>query len=98
MRSKNSGPFELTFDVMFATEADYEYVKDLKLLDANFVKKSWQASDDDILALMWFKPALAWKCTIKRSWPQGSFGERDTFGTAQHGPLMSLKVGSGVRN
>ena len=93
MRSKNSGPFELTFDVMFATQEDYDYVKSLDLLNAEFVKRSWRADKSDILALMWFPPALAWKCTIKRSWPQGSFGERDTFGTAQHGPLMSLQVG-----
>jgi hypothetical protein len=81
---------------MFATEEDYEYVKGLDILDAEFVKRSWRATDSDILALMWFRPALAWKCTIKRSWPQGSFGERDTFGTAQHGPLMSLRVDRGL--
>jgi hypothetical protein len=81
---------------MFATEEDYEYVKSLDILDAEFVKRSWRATDSDILALMWFRPALAWKCTIKRSWPQGSFGERDTFGTAQHGPLMSLRVDRGL--
>ena len=77
---------------MFSTEKDYEFVKSLDILNADFVKRSWQAADDDILALMWFRPALAWKCTIKRSWDQGSFGERDTFGTAQHGPLMDLSL------
>lgn len=98
VRSKNSGPFEITFDVMFAAREDWEYVQSLNLLNAEFVKKAWRCTDDDILALMWFEPALAWKCTIKRGWEQGSFGERDTFGTAQHGPLMALKVGTGVRN
>jgi hypothetical protein len=80
---------------MFTTEKDYQFVQSLDLLNADFVKRSWGVQDSDILALMWFKPALAWKCTIKRKWDQGSFGERDTFGTAQHGPLMSLMLGNG---
>ncbi|KAK4684313.1 hypothetical protein P7C73_g5874, partial [Tremellales sp. Uapishka_1] len=97
VRSKNSGPYELTFDVMFATPEDYEYVQGLDVLNLDFVKAAWKVDESDVLALMWFRPALAWKCTIKRKWDQGSFGERDTFGTAQHGPLMSLKLGDGVR-
>ncbi|WRT68191.1 uncharacterized protein IL334_005166 [Kwoniella shivajii] len=98
VRSKNSGPYEITFDVMFATPEDYEFVKKLDVLNKDFVKKSWKAEGDEILALMWFRPALAWKCTIKRSWDQGSFGERDTFGTAQHAPLMMLRLGNGLPN
>ena len=82
---------------MFATPEDYEYVKSLDILNLAFVKFAWKAEESDVLALMWFRPALAWKCTIKRGWDQGRFGERDTFGTAQHGPLMSLQVGNGVK-
>lgn len=79
---------------MFSTQEDYEYVKSLDVLNFAFVQSAWKVKEEsDVLALMWFKPALAWKCTIKRAWDQGSFGERDTFGTAQHGPLMSLKIG-----
>ncbi|KAI1319394.1 hypothetical protein F5Y16DRAFT_406011 [Xylariaceae sp. FL0255] len=96
VRSKNSGPYEITFDVMFATEEDYAYVQSLNLLNLDFVKQAWKAEEKDVLALMWFKPALAWKCTIKRAWDQGSFGERDTFGTAQHAPLMTLQLGDGL--
>jgi hypothetical protein len=42
---------------------------------------------------MFFEPALAWKCTFKRPWPQGSIGERDTFGAQMHAPLLSIMVG-----
>ena len=41
---------------------------------------------------MYFDPALAWKCTIKRPWAQGSVGERDTLGTQQHAPLLDIDV------
>ena len=41
---------------------------------------------------MYFEAALAWKCTIRRPWAQGSVGERDTLGTAQHAPLLGIVV------
>jgi hypothetical protein len=46
----------------------------------------------DIVTLMFFEPALSWKCTLKRPWEQGSVGERDTFGTQQHAPLLGIMV------
>jgi hypothetical protein len=67
MIHRYSGPYELTFDVLFATREDYDFVKASNVLNKKFVKKSWHIQDDsDILTLMWFQPALAWKCTIKR--------------------------------
>lgn len=41
---------------------------------------------------MYFEPALAWKCTIKRPWAQGSVVERHTLGTQQHAPLLQIDV------
>jgi hypothetical protein len=52
---------------MFSTTEDYEHVKSADVLNEEFVRKSWKIKDaGDILALVWFRPALAWKCTIKR--------------------------------
>ncbi|KAF5530112.1 Formyl-coenzyme A transferase [Fusarium mexicanum] len=70
--SKNSGLFELTFNIMFDDEAVYRRVRDANIL----------ASD----------PALAWKCTTKRPWAQGSVGERDTLETQQHVLLLDIEV------
>ena len=94
IRSKNSGPFELTLDIMFDDEANYERVKKADILTNAVVKKLYAVQDADIITNMYFKPALAWKCTLKRPWAQGSFGERDTLGTQQHGPLLGLMVPS----
>ncbi|KAH0422552.1 caib baif family enzyme [Colletotrichum camelliae] len=92
VRSKNSGPFELTFDIMFDDEKHYQRVKKANVLTNETIKKLYQIQDADIVVNMYFDPALAWKCTIKRPWAQGSVGERDTLGTAQHAPLLSVSV------
>lgn len=92
IRSKNSGPFELTFDVMFDDPAVYKRVKDANIFTNEAIKSLYCVTDDDILTNMYFDPALAWKCTIKRPWAQGSVGERDTLGTQQHAPLLAIRV------
>lgn len=92
VRSKKSGPFELTFDIMFDDEKHYQRVKKANVLTNETIKKLYQIKDEDIVVNMYFDPALAWKCTIRRPWAQGSVGERDTLGTAQHAPLLSVAV------
>jgi crotonobetainyl-CoA:carnitine CoA-transferase CaiB-like acyl-CoA transferase len=91
VRSKNSGPFEMTFDVMFDSLETYERVRSADLLTNTTLKDLFHVTDDDILTNMYFEPALAWKCTIRRPWAQGSVGERDTLGTQQHAPLLDIR-------
>ncbi|KAJ0123780.1 hypothetical protein J7T55_012249 [Diaporthe amygdali] len=92
IRSKNSGPFEMTFDVMFDQRNVYDRVKAANVLINDTIKKLYQVEDKEILTNMYFEPALAWKCTIRRPWAQGSVGELDTLGTQQHGPLLNILV------
>ncbi|KAH7166590.1 hypothetical protein EDB81DRAFT_681488 [Dactylonectria macrodidyma] len=92
IRSKNSGPFEMTFDVMFDDVAVYERVKAVDKLGNETIKALFRVTDADILTNMYFDPALAWKCTIRRPWAQGSVGERDTLGTQQHAPLLGVVI------
>ncbi|KAJ5811679.1 hypothetical protein N7474_007980 [Penicillium riverlandense] len=92
VRSKNSGPFEITLDILFDRAEHFHRVKESGVLNAETIKKLYRALDEDIITLMFFEPALGWKCTLRRSWPQGSFGERDTFGTQQHAPLLSIPI------
>ncbi|KAJ5100569.1 hypothetical protein N7456_006621 [Penicillium angulare] len=92
IRSKNSGPFELTLDIMFDTKEAYERVKRANILTNARVMKLYHVKLDDIITNMFFEPALAWKCTLKRPWEQGTVGERDTLGTQQHAPLLDIKV------
>jgi hypothetical protein len=93
VRSKNSGPFEITLDILFASKEAYERAKASDALTRDVVQELYQLkSSEDIIVLTFFEPALAWKCTFKRPWPQGSIGERDTFGAQMHAPLLSIMV------
>lgn len=92
IRSKNSGPFELTFDIMFDSEEAYLRVKNANVLTNDRMMRLYHLKAEDIITNMFFEPALAWKCTIRRPWEQGTVGERDTLGTQQHGPLLTIIV------
>ena len=93
VRSKNSGPFEITFDVIFDDADTYQQVKGSGALTEAAMCRLYDVPREDILVCMFFDPALAFKMTLRRRWAQGSVGERDTFGTAQHAPLLDVVVG-----
>ncbi|EOO00589.1 putative caib baif family enzyme protein [Phaeoacremonium minimum UCRPA7] len=92
VRHKNSGPFELTFDVMFDDDAHFRRVRNADPLNNDVICRLYHIKPEDIVVSMYFEAALAWKCTIRRPWAQGSVGERDTLGTAQHAPLLGIVV------
>ena len=92
VRSKNSGPFEITFDIIFADDERYERVKASGVLTTELVCQLYSVTPSDIVALMFFDPARAFKFTLRRGWAQGSIGERDTFGAQQHAPLLDVAI------
>lgn len=77
IRSKNSGPFQITLDVLFDDEEHFERVKNADIFNSDVLTKLYQLKSKDLICTnMYFKPALAWKGTIVRPWAQGSIGER----------------------
>jgi len=92
IRSKNSGPFEITFDVMFADPGTYRRVERSGVLTRPLICRLYGVPDEDIVAFLFFQPALAFKFTLRRGWAQGSINERDTFGAQQHAPLMAIDI------
>ena len=92
VRSKNSGPFEITFDVIFAEATAYERVKASGVMTPELVCRLYSVVLSDIVVLMFFDPAMAFKFTLRRGWAQGSVGERDTFGAQQHAPLLDVEI------
>lgn len=92
LRSKNSGPFEITFDVLFDDDAVYERVKGCQALHTARMAELFGVPVEDVIVCMFFDPARAFKLTLRRSWAQGSVGERDTFGAQQYAPLLDLRI------
>ncbi|GAM37591.1 hypothetical protein TCE0_024r07637 [Talaromyces pinophilus] len=92
VRSKNSGPYELTFDVMFPNQQSRDMVKNANILTTESIASLYKVPVSDVIACLWWDPALAFKATIKRSIVNGSFHDGDAHGSAQHMPLMEFPI------
>ena len=92
LRSKNSGPFELTLDVLFDNEENYFRVKESGKINIDTVCELYGITEDRVCNIVFFDPALGFKITILRDVSSGTIGDRDVYGAQQHAPLMSLEV------
>lgn len=92
IRSKNSGPFELTFDIMFDAEAPYRFVKESGAIEANTVAAAFKVNVDQVLVCTAFDAARAFKITLKRPVSSGDLEDRDVYGCQQHLPLTTLMI------
>lgn len=91
IRSKNSGPYELTFDIIFKDVEMFNKVKDAKAINTKMFAELYEIDQSDIIGLVFFEPAKAVKITIVRPFPSGALGETDVYGAQQHAPLMNMK-------
>jgi hypothetical protein len=92
MRSKNSGPFEITLDVLFVDPAVYDKVKSSGLIRKPLIARLYNLAEEDITHLVFFDQALGFKITFARKVSSGTFLDRDVYGAQQHAPLMDLEI------
>lgn len=92
IRSKNSGPYELTFDIIFKDFEMYNQVKAANAINEPAFAKLYNIPQSDIIKLVYFDPAKAVKITIVRPIPSGALGETDVYGAQQHSPLLGCKI------
>ena len=91
IRSKNAGPFVLTFDIMFEDEATYTRVKSSDVLNAQIIAELYNVAVKDVL-FFYCDHALAIKTSIPRPVTQGDIGDSDGHGGQQYPPLLSLEI------
>ena len=91
VRSKNSGPYELTIDLMFSSFELYKKVCNAKVINEKLVCDLYKIKAEDIINIIEFDPAKAIKVTIKRPICSGDPGETDVYGAQQHGPFLDLE-------
>ena len=91
MRSKNAGPFSLTFDIMFDDKEVYERVKASGRIDAKVVADRYGLSEDEV-AFFFVDNALAIKASIPRRAFQGDPRDADGHGGQQYPLLMDIKI------
>ena len=91
IRSKNAGPFTLTFDVMFAEEAAYRRVLASGALTKASFARLYNIPETGILFFQ-HDAARAIKISIPRPAIQGGRDDGDMYGGQQHGPLVDIVV------
>jgi hypothetical protein len=91
IRSKNAGPYELTFDLMFKTFEWFEKVCHARVINEALICEKYKITPEDIISMVEFAPAKAIKITIKRPISSGSLGETDVYGAQQHAPLLDVE-------
>ena len=91
IRSKNSGPFELTFDVIFKTRESYEKVRDAKLISPEWFATTYRLTPE-VVQVINYDAANAIKITIPRPIISGDINDSDVYGGQQHGPLVDIDV------
>jgi len=91
IRSKNAGPFELTFDVIFNDARSYERVRDLDVLNAQLFSGIYGVAQESVRVIH-YPAASAIKVTIPRLIASGDLGDSDVYGGQQHGPLVDIDI------
>ncbi len=91
IRSKNAGPYELTFDIIFKDYEMFKEVADKKVINKEVFAKLYNIKEEDVLGIIDFEPAKAIKITIVRPICSGDLGETDVYGAQQHIPLMNFE-------
>jgi hypothetical protein len=91
IRSKNAGPFELTFDVIFKDHETYERVRDAKVINAEWFARTYRLTPE-VVSIIDYDAASAIKITIPRPTISGDIDDTDVFGGQQYGPLVDLEV------
>jgi hypothetical protein len=91
IRSKNSGPYELTLDVMFKDRRYFELFRAGNIINPDVISRLYRIPPSDILGILYFEPAQAVKITMKRRLPSGALGDGDIYGAQQHAPLLDIE-------
>ena len=91
IRSKNAGPFVLTFDIMFCDDESYQVVKRSGVLSPRKFAELFQCREADVKFFA-CDYARAFKFSIPRPLTQGELGDGDLHGGQQFVPLMDIEV------
>lgn len=92
IRSKNAGPFRITFDILFRDNSAYRRMRESGVLSRKTIAQAYRISESDIISIYEVDMANAFKITIARSVTQGDVGDSDVYGAQQHVPLMGIVV------
>ncbi len=94
IRSKNAGPFELTFDIMFKDENCFRKVMSSGKLSAELIAQLYRVDRKQVRFWV-IESLLTVKISIPRPVFSGDVEDTDVYGGQFHGPLVRLPVEAG---
>ena len=89
LRSKNAGPLFVTFDLIFNTKEDMEYVE--QRLEKSDVSKVYGVEEEKI-DIISYEVVNSIKITFPRKNISGSLADNDIYGCQQHIPLANIEI------
>jgi hypothetical protein len=92
IRSKNAGPFRLTFDVFFNDAARFNKVVETQTISPETVADVYCIDPEDIIGIYELPKINAIKISINRPIPAGDPSDSDVYGAQQHRPLSTLVI------
>ncbi|KAJ5808810.1 hypothetical protein N7474_010079 [Penicillium riverlandense] len=92
IQTKNAGSYELKIDVMFDNLDTFNEVKASGVLSPRTIKNIYKIPDEDLIACLFWGPAMSFKATIKRPVVSGSVGDLGLHGSQQHVPLIFVQL------
>ena len=92
LRSKNSGPFQITLDILFDNIVSYNRVKNSGKITVDEICCLYHLKPEDICDIVFFEKGLGIKITYNRQISSGTTGDRDVYGAQQHAPLMEILI------
>ena len=92
IRSKNAGPFLVTFDIIFEDVETLEKVRATGSLTSQDVARLYGVSANEILDFAYYPMARAVKFSMYRPQPSGARFDTDVYGAQQHAPLLTMPI------
>ena len=91
IRSKNAGPFWITFDIVFENVEDFERVVSAKVLTKEWISGTYKIPQDTLIFVE-IPAARAIKFSFPRPRIQGDLGESDMYSGQQYALLLDLQI------
>jgi len=91
LRSKNAGPYYVTFDIMFNNKDIYERVKNSNILTDKLISELYQIAEKDV-SIIYYGIVNSIKITIKRKYASGDINDTDVYGAQQQALLEDIQI------
>lgn len=91
IRSKNAGPFTLTFDLMCKDQDRYDDLVGSGVITRELIADLY-GCEPDVVTLVNHPGALAVKISMPRPQVQGDLRDADCYAGQQYAPLVDLQI------